>query len=89
LKFKTDDAANDWYEIFDLEHATAIISDSFWYVICRAFNAGKYPEHEEWFLDRIATNYVSFTLHEIFLKNRKKKEKFFKVYIVNSLLGIL
>lgn len=63
---KNEDAINDWYSLFSLEHATAIISDSFWYVICKVFNANKFPDHEEWFLDRIATNYVSFTLHPEF-----------------------
>ena len=47
-----------------MEHADAIISDSFWFVICKVFNYGKYPDHEEYLLDRIAANYVSFTIVE-------------------------
>lgn len=48
-----------------MEHADAIISDCFWYVICVVFL--KKPEHlthSEFLLDRIAANYVSFTLIE-------------------------
>lgn len=27
----------EWNKIFDMEHSDAIISDSFWYVICKVF----------------------------------------------------
>ena len=54
-------------KLFELEHVDAIISDSFWYIICRVFKQSQYIAHEEIFLDRIAANYVSFTLHDEFM----------------------
>ena len=66
-------------KLFELEHIDAIISDSFWYVICKVFKQDQYVEHEELFLDRIAANYVSFTLHDEFMGDSsdpsKKKDK--------------
>lgn len=91
-----------WKQLFDTEHANAIISDGFWYVICKVFKKGKqssnsiasgnslnsntdiqkpshvlavskplneksvnsYEAYEEFLLDRIAANYVSFTILE-------------------------
>ena len=48
-----------------MEHADAIISDSFWYVIIKVFlKKPEYEAHKEFLLDRIAANYVSFTLIE-------------------------
>lgn len=48
-----------------MEHADAIISDSFWYIICKVFlKKADYEAHKEFLLDRIAANYVSFTLIE-------------------------
>jgi hypothetical protein len=48
-----------------MEHADAIISDSFWYIICKVFlKKADYEAIEEFYLDRIAANYVSFTLIE-------------------------
>ena len=71
-----------------MEHADAIISDSFWYIICRVFlkklEKIDYEPHQEFLLDRIAANYVSFTLIEdtdIPSKGRgntKSKESSFK-----------
>ena len=53
----------EWNKIFDMEHSDAIISDSFWYVICKVFLKKKdYEAHQEFLLDRIAANYVSFTI---------------------------
>lgn len=59
----------EWNKIFEMEHADAIISDSFWYVICKVFkktapNKEQYEAHQEFLLDRIAANYVSFTIVE-------------------------
>ena len=53
----------------------ALISDSFWYVICRVFKSGLYIHHEEFFLDRLAANYVSFTLHEEFMGETEAMKK--------------
>jgi hypothetical protein len=48
-----------------MEHADAIISDAFWYVICKVFKKDeRYAPYQEFLLDRIAANYVSFTIVE-------------------------
>ena len=75
-------------KLFNLEHVDAIICDSFWYSICRVFKRGQYIHHEEFFLDRIAANYVSFTLHDEFMgdsdepgkgkKGKKSNNKHYK-----------
>jgi hypothetical protein len=62
-------------ELFDSLHITAIISDSFWYVICRIFKSGQFIQHEELFLDRIAANYVSFTLQDDFMGESETPKK--------------
>ena len=56
-----------------MEHATAIISDAFWFVICAVINPDKYPDHVEWFQERMATNYISFTLNDVFLESNPGK----------------
>jgi len=43
--------AKSFKEIFELEHITAIISDTYWYIICRLFKSGQYELHEEMYLD--------------------------------------
>lgn len=36
----------EWVQIFEMEHADAIISDSFWYVICKVFlKKAEYEAH--------------------------------------------
>jgi hypothetical protein len=47
-----------------MEHADAIISDSFWFIISKVFlkKSADYSAHIEFYLDRLAANYVSFTL---------------------------
>lgn len=69
-----------------MEHADAIISDCFWFVICKVFiKKPEYEAHKEFLLDRIAANYVSFTIADEndygSLKiDKKQKERFFKVF---------
>lgn len=54
-----------WVDLLDKEHANAIISDSFWYVICVICNPKKeFRSHQEFLLDRMAANFVSFMLVE-------------------------
>jgi hypothetical protein len=82
-----------WKLLFDTEHANALISDGFWYIICKVFKKDKresaissdsslpmlvapdynrksnvnhhsYEAYQEFLLDRIAANYVSFTILE-------------------------
>ncbi|CAI2370905.1 unnamed protein product [Moneuplotes crassus] len=67
LKIKSEKKKERFKQLFEIEHVDAIISDSFWYVICRVFKPDQYIHHEEFFLDRIAANYVSFTLHDEFM----------------------
>lgn len=90
-------------KLFETEHANALISDGFWFVICKVFKKGKkkanqtgsspkntgtasngvvlamssvdaygkpvtsgfsYEDYQDYLLDRIAANYVSFTILE-------------------------
>ncbi|TNV74593.1 hypothetical protein FGO68_gene108 [Halteria grandinella] len=102
MTFKNKSHAVEWKRMFETEHANAIISDGFWYVICKVFKKGKkqaaaasasatalasqqvalaisatavipgsqdaygqavsYDAYQEFILDRIAANYVSFTI---------------------------
>lgn len=92
-KVKADlERANKIFKrLFDLEHVKAIISDCYWYVICHLFKSGQYKDsHEDNLLDRLATNYVSFTLHEEFQgrHNEKKKDNFFKKFYDNIAMAI-
>ena len=67
-----------------MEHADAVISDCFWYVICKVFlKKPEYEAHQEFLLDRIAANYVSFTIadeSDYGIIDPKQKERFFKVF---------
>ena len=59
--------------LINQEHMVAIISDAFWYFICTEIKDPKqYTAHNEFLLDRIAANYVSFLLLEL---PHKKNEK--------------
>lgn len=61
-----------------MEHADALISDSFWYVICKVFKKKEdYESHREFLLDRMAANFVSFTLVDVAKVDATLKEKFF------------
>lgn len=45
------------------EHFEALLSDAFWYFICSVIKPEpKYEAHNEFLLDRMAANYVSYTL---------------------------
>lgn len=60
----------------DLTHANAIISDAFWYVICKILNPQpEFEQHQEFLLDRIAANYVSFTLIEDIDDEKEEKDE--------------
>lgn len=53
--------------LMKMEHMKALISDAFWYFICIEFKKEqreKYAQHTEFLLDRMAANYVSYTLVE-------------------------
>ena len=54
-----------WLDLLEELHADALISDAFWYIICRVCNPKpEFEQHQEFLLDRISANYVSFTLIE-------------------------
>ena len=72
-----------WVDLLDKEHASAIISDSFWYVICTICNPKKeFLSHKEFLLDRMAANFVSFMLVEQAeyeeKEYQKAKDQFFR-----------
>jgi hypothetical protein len=64
-------------KLLEQEHADALISDAFWYVICKIYKP-EFEQHQEFLLDRIAANYVSFTLIEDDRFDKEAKEHFFK-----------
>jgi hypothetical protein len=63
-------------------HFEALVSDAFWYFICSVIKYdSKYDAHNEFLLDRMAANYVSYTLVEKAGVSDKMKKKFFdKLY---------
>ena len=101
--FRNKTHRREWMKLFETEHANALISDGFWFVICKVFKMGKkkanqtgsspkntgtasngvvlamssvdaygkpvtsgfsYEDYQDFLLDRIAANYVSFTILE-------------------------
>lgn len=74
----------EFTNIINLLHFDALISDAFWYFICnnfkRAEDKPKYAAHNEFLLDRMAANYVSYTLVEDQSISRFTKEKFFNAF---------
>ena len=65
-------------------HFDALISDAFWYFICSNFkreeDKPKYAAHNEFLLDRMAANYVSYTLVEDPSISSQTKELFFNAF---------
>ena len=41
MTFRNKFHSDEWKKMFDTEHANAIISDGFWYIICKVFKKGK------------------------------------------------
>lgn len=78
---KREEKKKHWLNLLDEDHAEALISDAFWYVICKICNPKpEFKQHQEFLLDRIAANYVSFTLIEDPKYDQKGKEMFFKKF---------
>ena len=70
-----------WLDLLEELHADALISDAFWYIICKICNPKpEFEQHQEFLLDRISANYVSFTLIEDPKYDQKGKEMFFKKF---------
>jgi len=75
---------DEFMRIIGMQHFDALISDAFWYFICsnfkRAEDKPKYEAHNEFLLDRMAANYVSYTLVEDPSISQPTKEKFFNAF---------
>ena len=79
LVFRNKAHNDEWNKIFQMEHADAIISDAFWFVVCKLFKKEQqYEPYKEFLLDRIAANYVSFTIVENVVIDPQIKAKFFE-----------
>lgn len=75
------DKKEHWLNLLDLEHADALVSDCFWYIICKVCNPqDAFVDHIEFLLDRIAANFVSFTLIEDRKFTEDSKKRFFKQF---------
>ena len=78
------DLKDQFIAIINMQHFDALISDAFWYFICSNFkreeDKHKYEAHNEFLLDRMAANYVSYTLVEDPSISQKTKEKFFNAF---------
>lgn len=79
-----DRARDELDRLIRLEHMKAIIADAFWYFICLEYKMDesktgpqKYFAHKEFLMDRMAANYVSYTLVEDPYIGAKTKDKFF------------
>ena len=67
-------------ELINEEHFEALMSDAFWYFICSVIKPDKkYEAHNEFLLDRMAANYVSYSLFEKKTDSKKIKNVFLKV----------
>lgn len=75
---------DEFISIINMQHFDALISDAFWYFICsnfkRAEDKPKYEAHNEFLLDRMAANYVSYTLVEDPTISKTTKELFFNAF---------
>jgi hypothetical protein len=71
----------EFQELMKMEHMKALIADAFWYFICVEFKQAQkeeYKAHCEFLLDRMAANYVSYTLVEDpRICSEEMKKKFF------------
>lgn len=80
VKWRADmtDERAEFEALIKMDHCDALIADAFWYFICAVFKADKkYEAHNEFLLDRMAANYVSYTLVEDPRISYKTKQKFF------------
>ena len=84
VTFKTnkEKASEEFKLLIGLQHFDALISDAFWYFICSNIKEDKkkYLAHNEFLLDRMAANYVSYTLVEDPGIGQDTKEMFFTAF---------
>jgi hypothetical protein len=74
-------SGESWLGLLDVEHTDAVIGDSFWYIVCRVCNPmPEYEQHLEFLLDRLAANFVSFTILEDPKYSETTKKLFFKKF---------
>lgn len=66
-----------WSKHLSLPENEAIVSDCFWYAICRFFHAGRYRFEEECLKKRIADNYITLTLS---VEDKNDSAVFFRQY---------
>jgi hypothetical protein len=72
----TDRAKKVWFDYFKSDHSQYVISDAFWYCICKDFKPGAHVDMEEKLYDRISQNYVA-----LFQKvSYSRKDFFFRRY---------
>jgi hypothetical protein len=65
VKISNEEEGKEFERLTKLEHFKALIADAFWYFICNEFKKPEdYAAHNEFLLDRMAANYVSYTLME-------------------------
>ena len=72
----------EFVRLINMQHFDALISDAFWYFICSNIKEDKkkYLAHNEFLLDRMAANYVSYTLVEDPGISQDTKERFFTAF---------
>ena len=83
VAFKSNEDQQEFDRLMKMEHMKALISDAFWYFICTEFKKPEdYAAHNEFLLDRMAANYVSYTLveDEEICKEKIKKKFFTNFY---------
>ena len=69
---------NEFTELINEPHFEALVSDAFWYFICSVIKPDKkYEAHNEFLLDRMAANYVSYTLVDKKSITVKTKNRYF------------
>ena len=90
IGFKADSSEKDEFTLLINEpHFEALVSDAFWYFICSVIKyEKKYDAHNEFLLDRMAANYVSYTLIDHKKITMKTKSKFFDKFYNHLAQGV-
>lgn len=93
---KKSSEKEEFTELINEPHFEALVSDAFWYFICSVIKAdnkpdpreGKYYQHNEFLLDRMAANYVSYTLVDKKTISIKGKNMFFDKFYNHLAQGV-
>lgn len=59
---QTGNIIEKWTKYLNLEENKALVSDCFWYAICKFFRQGQYLNSERELEKRIADNYIGLFL---------------------------